>query len=452
MDELLKQVDEKFGPQFAELTSKATELGERLGAAESAEDREAITSKINEIDGAVKELTRARDDELRKVEQKALAGRIESLEEAIRGASEAESNFSLGGHVTGEQQKAIYGPGSEFSFFVDAKAALRGDNDARERWQEAMGEKAMTESTGSTGGLLVPDQISNELLELREAETVLRGLFSRLQVTSDTLRIPSVTGGLVAGWVAELAEKPSADLTFGEISVNVFTKAGLAVASNQLLADAKQSVDRLVYRDLARRLAIVEEVALINGSGTGQPRGILNTSGVQTETAGTATQLAVLDNILNAITKIYTNYFGAPNAIVMHPRTWAWLIGARESGTSANYLIAGPGSGEDRRANDPIPGYGRGALPRGSLFGVPVYTTANVPTNLGVGTDESAIIVGNFTEGLILDRQGVTLDASEHVYFTSNQTVFRAEDRMGFTAARYPKAFCVVGGAGLAGV
>jgi HK97 family phage major capsid protein len=89
-------------------------------------------------------------------------------------------------------------------------------------------------------------------------------------------------------------------------------------------------------------------------------------------------------------------------------------------------------------------------VPRGDLFGVPVYTTANVPTNLGGTTNESRVIVGNFDEALLLENQGLTLDRSEHVYFTTNQTVFRAEQAEGFTAARYPKAFTVIAGAGLA--
>jgi HK97 family phage major capsid protein len=73
-----------------------------------------------------------------------------------------------------------------------------------------------------------------------------------------------------------------------------------------------------------------------------------------------------------------------------------------------------------------------------------------IPTNLGTGTNESRIIIGDFREALVLDRQGITIDESPHVYFTTNQTVFRAESRVGFTAARAPKAFAVIGGAGLA--
>jgi hypothetical protein len=130
----------------------------------------------------------------------------------------------------------------------------------------------------------------------------------------------------------------------------------------------------------------------------------------------------------------------------MHPRTWARIIKAREASTSSTYLVGGPA---ERGPESSLPGYGSGPTPRGSLFGLPVYTTANVPINLGTGEDESRVIVGDFSSGLVLDNQGITLDNSPHVYFTSNQTVFRAEEQVGFTAARYPKAFSVIGGVGL---
>ncbi len=109
--------------------------------------------------------------------------------------------------------------------------------------------------------------------------------------------------------------------------------------------------------------------------------------------------------------------------------------------------------GDDKRtAADNPPGFSQNPFYRGTLFGLPVYTSPHIPTNGGAGTNESTIIVGEFSEGLILDREGITLDSSEHVYFTSNQTIFRAEDRVGFTAARYPKAFVAVSGTALAGV
>jgi HK97 family phage major capsid protein len=72
-----------------------------------------------------------------------------------------------------------------------------------------------------------------------------------------------------------------------------------------------------------------------------------------------------------------------------------------------------------------------------------------MPTNLGGGTNESRVVVGDFAEALILDRQGITVDESAHFLFTQNATIFRAEERVGFTAARTPLAFSVIGGTGM---
>lgn len=446
----LDQIKEHYDPRFEALTTQAQEIGERLGSTDSPEDQKALTDQVNDLDAEVKTLTQERDESLRAAEQKAVHSRVTTLEEMLNESREPHSNFSIAHGIpsTGADDAKAY---ADRSFFRDAYNVTKGDPEARERWESAMGEgKAMTAGTGSTGGYLVPDQVSNELLEVREAQSVLRGLFSSLQVTSDTLRIATVTGGLTAGWVAELAEKPISDLAFGEISTNVFQKAGMAVASNQLLKDANRSLDRLIYRDLAKRLVALEEAAFINGSGTGQPRGILQTSGIQTQAAtGAVDPLIVYDAILAAIGKVYTEYYGAPNAIVLHPRTWAWLIAARNA--DGVFYLGVPGD-DKRTAADNPPGFSQNPFYRGTLFGLPVYTSPHIPTNGGAGTNESTIIVGEFSEGLILDREGITLDSSEHVYFTSNQTIFRAEDRVGFTAARYPKAFVAVSGTALAGV
>lgn len=451
---LIQEIEQEFGPKFAELTDRAGDINERIQHAQKDENSDAeavkaLTDELTEVGEKVASLTQERDSKLREVEFDSMKNTVASLEETLK-AVRSDDRFQIGTPAD-QGQAGPYGKDSDHVFYADAyKALVKGDQEALGRWTEAVGEKAMTEGTGSAGGYLVPDQISSELLELKVAHTVLRGLFSSVQVNSDTLRISQVTGGLTAGWVAELATKPSADLTFGEISANVFTKAGLAVVSNQLLRDSVHSVPGLVNRDLAKRLAILEEIAFLNGSGTGQPQGILNTSGVQTTTLTSTAVLDLLDAIVTAITNIYTNYLGAPDAIVMHPRTWARIISARESATSENFLVGPPAGFSRRTPTDSLPGYGNGQLPLGSLFGLPVYCTPNMPVNLGAGTNESRVIVGRFDEGLILDNQGVTLDSSEHVYFTSNQTVFRAEDRVGFTAARYPKAFDVIQGAGLA--
>ncbi len=427
--------------QIQELHDKAAELVQKAEQNPSeASDLKAYIEK--DIQPVIDRLEQERKDRQHESDMKALNDRVTTMKQALDQLREPGTDFIPGGGKAVEGAD-VYGPDSEHSFYADIKAVNKGNAGAQERMAKALGQdvKAMSSLTDAAGGYLTPTIIGSEIIRLRDAAATLRPLFSQITVTSDSYQLPAVTGGLTVGWVAELAEKPVSDLTFGQITTSVFTAAGLAAASNQLLADSRPSVDGLINFELAKRLAILEEKAFLNGSGTGQPRGILNTSGVGTTALTSTAVLDLLDAILTAATAVETAHQEYPTAIVLHPRTWNRIVAARETSTSAQYIIGEGANAQGRRASD--------ARPARSLFGIPVYTSSNVPTNLGTGTNESRVIVGVFSEGLILDRQGITLDESEHVYFTSNQTVFRGEERVGFTAARYPTAFNVVGGVGL---
>lgn len=445
IDERREQLTEKIDG----LEGKAAEILEKLeqGNVDGAEDLKAEVASIREtLDPLVAEK--------KELDQKAV---ISALEDEVRdlhariGEARKPGRLPFAQHE-GSTEEATYGPEGKSSFYADIKAITHGGSSvARKRLDTEYEGKAMREGVDKEGGFLVPPDVSSDLIRLRYYNSVVRPLLSSVRVTTDEFQIPSQVSGLTAGWVAELAEKPSADMEFASQTVNVFTAAGLAVVSNQLLADANWSIDQLVNRDLAFRLAQLEEVAFINGSGTGQPKGILNTSGVGTTTVNTEKVTALLDGIVEAITEVYTEYKGPPNAILMHPRTWQYIATAREETSPSTYLVGTGGSAWGRRANDPIPGYSGTYPPTGELFGLPVYTTPNIPTNLGEGEDESRVIVGDFRTGLILDREDVQYASSEHVYFTTNKTVFRAESRLGFTAGRYPTSFNVVGGKALKG-
>lgn len=427
------------------LQSRAQELLDKVEA--DPADAKALREELDrEIKPALAELSSERDSRIKEMEMKGVKEQVTTLTQAIE-ALRKPVDFDFGGVPVSEAdavygQKAIEQGKPARSFFADVLNANKGDQDARTRLMKGLDGKAMTEGTNTAGGYLVQPEVLSELITLREQAAVLRPLFSAINVNTNSIEVSSVTGGMTAGWVAELASKPSADMTFGQVTASVFTAAGLGVVSNQLLADASPSIDSLVITDIAKRLAALEEVAFIDGDGSGKPTGILNTSGVNSTTLTSTTIPDLLDAIVDGITNIQINYQGNPSHIVMHPRTWARIMKARESSAPSTYLIGAGSTAFGRRANDP--------LPVGELFGLPVVVTKNMPITKGTGSNESRIIVGAFNEGLILDRQGVTVDQSPHVYFTTNQTVFRAEERVGFTAARYPKAFSVIGGAGLA--
>ena len=425
--------------RIEETRQKIDEAVEQAG---QGGDVKALEGKVEELTSTLGEL---QAENQRAKDAKAmtdLKSQVETMRSALDNLREPDARVHPGDVKSDKEE--VYGPESENSFYADIKAANKGNQSAWERIAHALGHsdvKAMTEGSDAAGGYLVPTQISSELLGLRDNAAVLRPLFSQVNVTSDSYQISSITSGLTVGWVAELAAKPASDMVFGQFTTSVFTQAGLAVVSNQLLQDSRPSIDTLINAELSKRLALNEELAFIDGSGTGQPRGILNTAGVPTTALTSTAVLDLLDAILTAATAVETAHKEYPTAILMHPRTWNRIVAARESGTAAQYIIGSGDNSGGRRASD-----GR---PARSLFGIPVVTSSSVPTNKGAGTNESRVIVGVFREALILDRQGVTLDESPHVYFTTNQTVFRGESRVGFTAARYPSAFNIIQGVGL---
>jgi HK97 family phage major capsid protein len=436
---------EAITAELSPLEEKANAvLAEVEEGTKSAQEAKAL---VEELRPQIETLTVERERALEAKAIEDMKGELGTLKSTIEDLRKPSGEFVL---ETDDEGKAVnaeedpYGDG-KLSVFQDIRLANKGDADARERLTKGFEGldsegKAMTEGTQAQGGYLVRPQVERQIVEARELDNVLRNLCSKLNVTTNSIQLDQLGLTTTAGWVAELAEKPeTTGMTLATVTASVFTAAGLATVSNQLLADSNPAVDGLVTADLAKRLVALEEAAFIAGTGTGQPLGILNTPGIGATALTSTDVLDLLDAILDAIADVETDH-GAPSAILMHPRTWTRILKSRDA-QDAFYI--NPAGGPQ----DPRTGL-RG--PVKSLWGYPVVTSNRIPTNLGGGTNESRVVVGDFREALILDRQGITVDESRHVYFTTNQTVFRAEQRVGFTAARTPAAFNVVGGAGLA--
>lgn len=399
----------------------------------------------------IETLSAEREQAMREVERKAMQTQLTDLQRVIEELRKPSGEFLI---PSGEEEKKalvdVYGrDDADYSLFQDIRLANRGDAGAKERLTNGFSGltpegKAMTEGTDAQGGYLVRPVIERQLVLAREQDNVMRQLCSQLNINTNGIQLDQLTLSTVAGWVAELAQKPeSTAMTLASLTANVFTAAGLVTVSNQLLADSNPAVDQLALSDLKKRLVALEEAAFIGGSGSGQPLGILNTPGIASTNLTSTVEADLVDSILLGIGTVETDHKGGDITILMHPRTWTRLLLAKVDGA---YLLnpAGPGESAITGARTLFRG------PQKMLWGYPVVTSNSIPATLGGGTNETRVVIGDFKEALILDRQGVTVDESTHAYFTTNQTVFRAEERVGFTAARSPQAFHVIGGTGLA--
>lgn len=338
---------------------------------------------------------------------------------------------------------------------------------------------ALAEGTGSTGGyLVVPAYLQDLFAETRRQGNALRsyGWMNIHPVESNQIYIPKGTGSATVSWVGENTQKPSQDQTYTQIAVSIFTLAGISKQSKQLAMDSSPTVLDLSTRELGTLIGNFEEQYIIAGGVgtlTGGPTGIIATSGLAqapSTTAGapgsvtaTATQQTnVIDAILGAVVAVETNYFAPPTGVLMHPRRLGWLLKGKD--TASNYLFNRPGNfrapnfdPQMKTVTSMVGVSGGYDTPPYDLFGLPIGTSVNIPTNLNYGvsgaSDQDIVIVGAWNEAHLFQRQDVTMDTSDVAgsSWEYNQVWIRGEERLGFTAARYPTAFACVYGTGLNG-
>lgn len=292
-------------------------------------------------------------------------------------------------------------------------------------------KKALGEATGPAGGYLVPEEQIREVKDRITAQSAVRRAGATVYpMATDTLNIPKVSGGATAYWLGENTQITASDPTFAQAQLVAKVLAAMVKVSNQLLADSSGAAEAAIRRDVAKTIALAEDLAFIQGSGTGnEPKGIINTPNVNEVTLGANGGTPTFDTIYDALYKVEQNN-GVATAWIMHPRTKNTLRKIKDSQGEYLYTLS-----PSLKAPD-------------SLVGIPVYLSTQIPTNLTVGTstDCSYIVVGQFDEAIIGERLGMEFAIDQSgTAFEYYQSWIRAISRLDFTL-RTPEVFCKVTG------
>jgi len=122
---------------------------------------------------------------------------------------------------------------------------------------------------------------------LRNASSVMQAGARMLGGLSGDVKIPKKTAAASAAWIAsEGGAASESEMTVGQVSMSPKTLGAFTDITRQLLIQSSLDVEALVRDDLAQSIALAIDLAGLEGSGSsGQPTGILNTSGVNTVTA-----------------------------------------------------------------------------------------------------------------------------------------------------------------------
>jgi HK97 family phage major capsid protein len=151
--------------------------------------------------------------------------------------------------------------------------------------------KALSEGADSGGGYLVPPEYMARLI-MREPhpsrimsyiDTVPcssdQVIWPRVNNDSDTTDIYSANEPRIQ-WIGEKGPTPSqADITFGNVTVQVYTGQFYVEVSRNLVEDAHISISQIVGMFGGQAYTLGLDNAVVSGNGIGQPTGLLTNAG-----------------------------------------------------------------------------------------------------------------------------------------------------------------------------
>jgi hypothetical protein len=299
------------------------------------------------------------------------------------------------------QEERTYNPGNTYKggpFIRDVVSQfLHRDMEAEARLSRHMQEERVERGqyleraagTGAFSGLVVPQYLTEmyapALSNLSPfADACNKHDLPENGMTVNISRITTATS--VALQASENTSVSNTDIDDTLLTENVQTAAGQQTLSRQAI-ERGTGVESVVMDDLFRRYAATKDSTLINQATTGLDA----VSVVNAYTDGSPTAAELWPKLLGAAGAVETALLGMGSAKIalMHPRRWYWLQSQQSSTwpAFAQPNIPGNASGVNLGAQ-----YGSGA--RGILpSGLVVVTDANVPTNLGAGTNEDRIYV-----------------------------------------------------------
>lgn len=291
-------------------------------------------------------------------------------------------------------------------------AAPGGKIDERLTTRAASG---LNETNPSDGGFLVQQDFVSELLKRTYETGILASRVKRIPITTNSngLKINAVDedsrangsrwGGVQTYWESEAAELTGSKPKFRQMDLSLKKLTGLCYATDELLQDAS-ALESVIRQAFAEEFGFKIDDAILSGSGSGEPLGILN-SGAMVTVAKEADQ---------------TSKITVENLIKMWNRLWArsranavWYINQELEPYLYTLKI------DDKPVY--IPAGGLSEKPYATLFGRPVIPLEQCNAAGEVGD----IILADIGQYLMIDKGGVKAASSIHVRFLYDENVFR---------------------------
>lgn len=348
---------------------------------------------------------------------------LEALADAEAGMGTA---LDLGqqAQVTGTKTNVADDPKRGFKSFGEYAKAVRAGAGGRPDERLLIGAAAPTtfsnESSGGDGGFAVPPEYSREIWNLSLMEDSLIPMTDNTPINGNSMVFPQDettpwgTDGVRAYWAAEASATTQTKVKMGVASLRLNKLMALMPITDELTEDAAALGAYLLDKG-ATSIRWKANEAIFQGTGAGQPQGLMN-SAAMVEVAKEAGQAAsTLDpkNLAKMIARLPPGSYGKS----------VWVIGpdslpALFTLSLGNYPIYLPQGGG-------VPAL-QGS-PYGSLLGRPVMVSQHAEAFSSAGDVQLHDLSYYRT---ITKAGGIETATSMHLFFDAGATAFRVTFRM----------------------
>jgi HK97 family phage major capsid protein len=235
---------------------------------------------------------------------------------------------------------------------------------------------------GPTGGYAVPITVDDQIVPLAPNEMSVRQLAMVIPTTND-IKFPVKAGFGVASAKAELSSFGESELSLGTFTLSAFM-AGIQENLSWELAQDVPAFQSTTVTDMILAQQMYEENLYVNGTGSGQPQGLIGNVGVGVvEEADTNGNLVTVNGTLDLLGKLNAVYH--KNASFLMNRTTSIVI--RKAQVESNLF-------------NPI--WTRVGT-QDFLHGYPVQYSASMPS---ASRGNTPVLFGDFKLGYLIGDRG----------------------------------------------
>lgn len=259
----------------------------------------------------------------------------------------------------------------------------------------------------SNAGYLIPQVILGLIKENIEE-------YSKLYSRVDLRQVAGTSRMVIEGaypeavWTEMCANLNELDLSFSKVEVDGYKVGGYIKVCNASLEDSDIDLAGEIITALGRAIGIALDKAIIFGTGTKMPTGIVTTLKAVSGTpnvvshANTVTGKALVQALIGDIAKAKGNYSRGIKTWVMNETTYSYILAQ---------LV-------EVDANGAYVSVVNGTMP---VVGGDIIVLNNMP--------DYVIVAGYFDLYLLAERAGTEFNTSEHAFWTADQTGFKGTAR-----------------------